>query len=324
MMNWKPSATLEVMRARAALLARIRAFFAERGVLEVDTPMLSAAATVDPNIHSWTAISASCGQRWLHASPEFPLKRLLAAGSGPICQISHVFRDGEQGRLHNPEFTLLEWYRPGFDHHRLMDEVEALLISVLPQALAAGADRLTYRAAVIRETGLDPFASDASGLRRGLSDLGVPEPEGLSVRESQDRDFWLDLLMGSVVGPRLGHTRPCFIYDYPASQAALARIRAEDLPVAERFELYWRGVELANGFHELGDAVEQRRRFEADQARRQSRGLPVPPMDENLLRALEAGLPDCAGVALGLDRLLMLDLGLDSVTEVLAFPFDRA
>jgi elongation factor P--(R)-beta-lysine ligase len=322
-MTWRPSAALETLRARAALLARIRAFFAERGVLEVDTPLLSAAGTVDPNIDSWAADSQVFGRRWLHTSPEFPMKRLLAAGSGPIYQICHVFRDGEQGRLHNPEFTLLEWYRPGFDPHRLMDEIEALLAATLPMPPAT-AERLSYRAAVLRESGIDPFSTDVEGLRRGLSDLGVPEPEGLTPADAASPDFWLDLLMGERVGPKLGQARPCFVYDYPASQAALARIRDGHPPMAERFELYWQGVELANGFHELSDAAEQRRRFESDRARRLARGLPTPPPDEHLLGALVAGLPDCAGVALGLDRLLMLSLGLGSVAEALAFPFDRA
>jgi lysyl-tRNA synthetase class 2 len=286
--------------------------------------MLSAAATVDPNIHSWRAGSPVAALRWLHTSPEFPMKRLLAAGSGPIYQICHVFREDEQGRLHNPEFSLLEWYRPGFDQDRLMDEIEALLAAALPAPPALPAERLSYRAAVLRESGIDPFVTEISSLREGLSDLGVPEPEGLSGLDLRNRDFWLDLLMGQVVGPKLGLDRFCFIYDYPASQSALARIRADDPPVAERFELYWHGVELANGFHELGDADEQRRRFEADHARRHARGLSVPPLDENLLAALAAGLPDCTGVALGLDRLLMLALGLGSIAETLAFPFDRA
>ncbi|MGH8454068.1 MAG: EF-P lysine aminoacylase EpmA [Nevskiales bacterium] len=319
-------ASLDTLRARAQLYARVRAFFAGRGVLEVDTPRLSAAATVDPNIHSWLAESTVFGCRWLHTSPEFPMKRLLAAGSGPIYQICHVFREDELGRLHNPEFTMLEWYRPGFDHHRLMDEMEALLVTLLPAGrLAQQVERLTYREAVLREAGIDPFTTGASELRNCLErQHDVPVPANVTAEEAVDTDFWLDLLMGMVVGPRLGQSRLTFIYDYPASQAALARIRPETPPVAERFELYWRGVELANGFHELGDAAEQRRRFIADQARRRARGQVIPPLDENLLAALEAGLPDCAGVALGLDRLLMLALNLDSVSDTLTFPFDCA
>ncbi len=325
MSDWRPRATFDTLRARAQLYARIRSFLDSRGVLEVDTPMLSAAATVDLHIHSWHAESSVYGRRWLHTSPEFPMKRLLAAGSGPIYQISRVFRDDEFGHLHNPEFTLLEWYRPGFDHHDLMDEVEALVQTVLPdRGLTQPAERLSYREAVMREAGVDPFVANVQQLTDCLKRHAIPLPASITSEESADLDFWLDLLMGMVAGPKLGQTGLTFIYDYPASQAALARVRPGNPPTAERFELYWKGVELANGFHELGDATEQRRRFEQDQTRRRARGQTVPPMDENLLVALKAGLPDCAGVALGLDRLLMLALNLDSVSETLAFPFDRA
>jgi lysyl-tRNA synthetase class 2 len=323
--DWRPRATFDTLRARAQLYARVRSFLDSRGVLEVDTPMLSAAATVDPHVHSWRAESSVYGRRWLHTSPEFPMKRLLAAGSGPIYQISRVFRDDELGHLHNPEFTLLEWYRPGFDHHRLMDEVEALVQAVLPDTtFAPVAERLLYRDAVMREAGVDPFVADVQQLTDCLKRHGVPLPASVTSEESADLDFWLDLLMGMVVGPKLGQARLTFIHDYPASQAALARVQPKNPPTADRFELYWKGVELANGFHELGDATEQRRRFVQDQARREERGQTVPPIDENLLAALEAGLPDSAGVALGLDRLLMLALNLDSVSATLAFPFGRA
>ncbi len=323
--NWRPRATIDTLRARAQLYARVRAFFAACDVLEVNTPVLSAAATVDIHIHSWQAESGVFGRRWLQTSPEFPMKRLLAAGSGPIFQICPVFREDELGRLHNPEFSMLEWYRPGFDHHRLMDEVEALVQAVLPDhGLTQAAERLPYREAVMREAGVDPFGADARQLTDCLKRHAISLPTRVTSEESVDPDFWLDLLMGMVVGPRLGQAGLTFVYDYPASQAALSRIRSSEPKVAERFELYWKGVELANGFHELNDAAEQRRRFEQDQARRRSRGLLIPPFDENLLAALEAGLPDCAGVAMGLDRLLMLALNLDSVSETLAFPFDRA
>jgi lysyl-tRNA synthetase class 2 len=316
---------LETLRARAELYARVRAFFAARDVLEVQTPVLSTAAAVDIHIHSWTAHSITLGSRWLQTSPEFAMKRLLAAGSGPVYQICPVFREDEPGRQHNPEFTMLEWYRPGFDHHRLMDEVEALVAAVSSDhASLAAFERIAYRDAVLREAEIDPLTTGPDELRRCAERNGIPLPAGITAAESADRDFWLDLLMGLWVGPKLGAERPTFIHDYPASQAALARIRPGDPAVAERFELYWRGVELANGFHELGDASEQRRRFEQDQARRHTRGQVIPPMDEKLLAALDYGLPECAGVALGLDRLLMLMLGLDSVAETQAFPFDRA
>ncbi|WP_020650400.1 EF-P lysine aminoacylase EpmA [Solimonas variicoloris] len=317
-MNWQPSATIESLRARAALLAAIRAFFAAREVLEVATPLLSRHATVDRHIESFVTQDG----RWLQTSPEFAMKRLLAAGSGPIWQIAPVFRYEEQGRHHNPEFTMLEWYRPGFDHHRLMDEVEALLRHC--GAPAGGWRRYSYRQAFGKHAGFDPFALDAAALRERLAARGVAEPDGLSDADCASRDFWLDLWMSYVVGPQLGREAPAFLYDFPASQAALARVRAGDPPVAERFELFWRGLELANGFHELSDASEQRRRFEADQQWRRANGRVVPPYDANLIAALQAGLPDCAGVALGIDRLLLLLSDRERLDEVLAFAADRA
>jgi lysyl-tRNA synthetase class 2 len=307
------------------MLAGIRHFFGTRGVLEVETPMLSAAASVDLHVASLTAGSRQLGCRYLHTSPEFPMKRLLAAGAGPIYQVCRVFRDDEAGRHHQPEFTLLEWYRPGFDHHRLMDEVEALLLHVLPEPEAAvPVSRVSYRDAVRNAAGVDPFTGSLDELRHALQAHAVALPQNLLPQEATNRDFWLDLVMSTLVGPGLGLERACFIYDYPASQAALARVRAGSPELAERFELYWQGVELANGFHELTDAAEQSRRFAADLAAREALGRPMLPADSHLIRALEAGLPDCAGVALGVDRLLMLALGLPSVAETLAFPADRA
>jgi elongation factor P--(R)-beta-lysine ligase len=323
--DWHPRATFETQRSRAHLYAQLREFFAARGVLEVSTPVLSCAATVDLHIHSWQADSSGFGRHWLHTSPEFAMKRLLAAGSGSIYQVCPVFRADEVGRLHNPEFTMLEWYRPGLDHHPLMDEVEALVACLAPMSVEQGqTERLSYRDAVLREAGIDPFTATPESLCSCLLEHGIPAPASLTPAEAQDRDFWLDLLMGLQVGPRLGQSGLTFIYDYPPSQAALSRIRQDSPAVAERFELYWQGVELANGFHELADAGEQRRRFESDLERRRQRGLVMPPADDRLLAALAAGLPDCAGVALGLDRLLMLKLGLASVEETMAFPIDRA
>lgn len=304
------------MHARARLYAQIRGFFERRGVLEVDTPMLSAGATVDPNIESF----AVAGGRWLQTSPEFAMKRLLASGGGAIYQIAHAFRREEAGRHHNPEFTLLEWYRPGFALGQLMDEVELLLCGLgLPAAPPW--PRFTYRQAFVDLAAIDPFAAGPSELHARCAEL-VPGADGLP--RGEPRDFYLDLLMSHVVGPRLGLQAPAFLHDFPASQAALAQVRPGDPPVAERFELFWKGLELANGFHELGDAAEQRRRFEADRARRSAAGQPVPPYDANLVKALASGLPDCAGVALGLDRLLMLMLDLPRLADVLAFDWDRA
>ncbi|PTU30832.1 EF-P lysine aminoacylase EpmA [Stenotrophobium rhamnosiphilum] len=306
--NWQPSATLETLKARAELFSSVRAFFVARKVLEVDTPILSVHATVDRHIESY-----STGDGWLQTSPEFAMKRLLCAGSGSIYQICHVFRREESGRHHNAEFTMLEWYQPGYDHHRLMGEVEELLHAV--GVSGASFERLTYRDAFLRYAGLDPFTATLEQLRGAVSfdsDAGA---------QAAERDFWLDLIMSHKVGPQLGRESPVFLYDFPASQAALSRINGD---IAERFELFWQGIELANGFHELADAAEQRRRFESDQAWRKAQSHIVPPYDQNLIAALESGLPNCAGVALGLDRLLMLMQGLPNVAATMSFSGDRA
>ena len=255
---------------------------------------------------------------YLQTSPEFAMKRLLAAGSGPIYQITKSFRDGEAGRRHNPEFTMLEWYRPGFDHHGLMDEMDELLATVLGSPTA---DRLTYAAAVQRHAGFDPHLAPLDEIRKRV-DSAVP---GLTEQlEPDNRDLWLQLAMSELVEPQLGRGRPTFLYDYPATQAALARIRPGPQDVAERFEVYIDGLELANGFHELADPLEQELRFRADLAERRRRGLPAVPIDHNLLAALSAGFPDCAGVALGIDRLVMLATGATSISEVIPFPIDCA
>ena len=250
------------------------------------------------------------------------MKRLLAAGSGCIYQIARVFRDGEAGRRHSPEFTLLEWYRVGFDHHRLMDEVAELATALLADRRPlAEPERLSYRQAFQRYLSLDPHRTTVAELTVCAERQGVSIPPGMP---AEDVDPWLDLLLTQRIEPHLGQGRLTFLYDYPASQAALARLRQEDPPVGERFELYLDGVELANGFHELGDAVEQRARFEAENAARRAQGLPVMPVDEHLLAALAAGLPDCAGVALGFDRLVMRAAGKTALAETLAFPFEQA
>lgn len=325
--SWRPTADLATLRLRAGLLARARTFFAARGVLEVETPALSVAAITDPHLASLNTVYSGPGPRrgrtlYLHTSPEFPMKRLLAAGSGCIYQFARVFRDGEAGRRHNPEFTLLEWYRVGFDHHRLMAEVAELVAELLAGRLPlAEPERLSYRALFQRHLGLDPHRAGVAKLAACAEARSVPIPPGMPAEET---DPWLDLLLTHWIEPRLEPGRLIFVYDYPVSQAALARLRPGDPPVGERFELYLNGVELANGFHELGDAAEQRRRFEWDNAARRARDLPVMPVDGNLLAALEAGLPDCAGVAVGFDRLVMLAAGKTSLAEALAFPVDRA
>ena len=326
--DWRPSASPERLRQRAALLRVAREFFAARAVTEVDTPVVVTAPVSDVHIHSATvqlaggpAARAGAPPLFLHTSPEYAMKRLLAAGSGDIYQICHVVRGLECGRLHNPEFTLIEWYRVGFSLTQLMDEVEALVRALLGASAPAASERISYREAFLRELGLDPLTAPETALAQAAQPLalaatGVPG-------DPMSRDDWLELLMGAIVGPRLGGGTLTFVHGYPASQAALARLEPADPRVAQRFELYCAGIELANGFHELASAAEQRARFTADNARRQTLRLPVFPLDERLLAALSR-LPDCSGVALGFDRTLMLAAGAANLEEVLPFPTARA
>jgi elongation factor P--(R)-beta-lysine ligase len=313
--DWQPTASRAALERRAAMLAATRRFFAERNVLEVDTPFMVNAPVTDVHIHSAEVRLRRHGRdrMFLHTSPEFAMKRLLAAGSGDIYQICHVVRGRERGRMHNAEFTLIEWYRLGFSMHRLMDEVEALLATLLG---TSGSERLSYRDAFLRELSLDPLAATIETLQEAARELGF--------QRGASRDELLDLLMGARVGPALGRDKPTFVHDYPASQAALARVNPDDPATALRFELYRNGIELANGFHELASAAEQRARFEQDREERKRRGLPAHAPDERLLAALEAGLPDCAGVALGFDRLAMLAMDAKHIDAVLSFPVERA
>jgi elongation factor P--(R)-beta-lysine ligase len=328
--DWQPSASAGALRARAALLARTREFFAARAVLEVDTPLLVSAPVSDVHIESARVeLSAAHGaaggggpRLYLQTSPEYAMKRLLAAGSGDIYQICHVVRGDERGRLHNPEFTLIEWYRLGWPLAALMEEVEALVRALLgPLAATRTSERLAYRAAFQRELGLDPLSATDEELAAAAVRLGLQLPAATG---GPDRDELLEFLMSCTVGPRLGRGTLTFIHGYPASQAALARLDPQDERTALRFELYCEGIELANGFQELQSEREQRARFARDNAERARAGLPVAPPDERLLAALAAGLPECAGVALGFDRTLMLALGAARLDEVLAFPTGRA
>jgi len=313
---------LKHLRLRAGVYAGIRAFFAERHVLEVETPMLSAAGNTDPNIQSFSTrftghVDAGSPWRWLRTSPEFPLKRLLAAGVGDCYELGRVFRDGEAGGRHNPEFTMLEWYRVGWNDATLAREVLELL-----EVLLLGAGRTidivetTYRGLFRDALGVDALTDPVERLREALGDIGI-DPEGL------ERDDWLDLLMTHRIQPKFPRDRVTVVSDFPASQCALARIRHDDPPVAERFEVYVGPYEVANGYHELNDAAEQRARFERDNAKRRERGTPEVPIDERLLAVLDT-MPDCAGVALGVERLLMVLAGTDAIADVLAFPFSEA
>jgi len=324
--DWRPTAPLEILRLRARLLARIRSYFAVHDVLEVDTPALSLAATTDLALHSFTTTYHGPGPRagatcYLHTSPEYPMKRLLASGAGSIYQICKVFRDGEYGRMHNPEFTLLEWYRSGYDHLDLMNEVERLLREILAGIRPVSNVRhWSYRDLFREFAGVDPFTVTVHELQSLLLTRHDVGPVNLP---TDDLDPWLDLTLTHVIEPRLGHGL-VFVRDFPASQAALARLRPGEPPVASRFEVYLDGMELANGFHELADAGEQRRRFSTECRRRDEAGGTPVCMDEHLLAALESGLPDCAGVALGIDRLLLAATGTHALQDVIAFPFDRA
>jgi len=320
---WLPSASLEVLYARSAMLARIRAYFAAQQVEEVQTPLLSAAAVSDPAIESVAAAPANGARLYLQTSPEYPMKRLLAAGFGDCYQVCPVFRDGESGRLHNPEFTMIEWYRLDYGVGEMQHDVDRLLRVACAEIRSFPPTRsITYREAIREACGLDCRHASTAEIRAALAARGI-EPANA---DGWDRDAWLDLAMGAVAGPSLGHDAPVFVNDYPASQAALARLRAEPdgTQVAERFELYVDGLELANGFRELGDALEQRRRFEQDLRVREGNGQVRNPLDERLLAALTQGLPDCAGVALGFDRLVMAALRLPALADAMAFPGDRA
>lgn len=313
---------IAALRQRAALNALIRSFFAERDVLEVETPILSAAGNTEPNIDSFHTrfsghVDAGTAQRWLRTSPEYPLKRLLAAGVGDCYELGRVFRNGEAGGRHNPEFTMLEWYRIGWDHHRLIEETAALVRAALALVQRdARLEVLDYRSLYRKHVGLDPFDATDAELQAPLADVRI-DPEGLT------RDDWLDLLMTHCIQPHFSDDCMTVVHDWPATQAALARVRPGTPPLAERFELYLGAVELANGYHELNDATEQRARFARDHALRSARGAVLPPVDERLIEALPS-LPECAGVAVGVDRLLMAMNRTGRIADVLAFDFAHA
>ncbi len=312
---WRPSASIELLRQRASIVRLIREFFNQRGYLEVETPIMGQYGTTDvylSNIKALFRDNAYC----LQTSPEYHMKRLLAAGSGPIFQLARVFRDDELGRWHNPEFTLLEWYQLGIDHHQLMDEMDLLLQTVLQ---TRPMQRKTYQQAFLESCDIDPFTVSIAQLKEALTQFNL---ENVLPPQEQDRDQYLFLLMSHVVEPFLSQsTSPVAIYHFPASQAALAKVNQG---VAERFEVYYQGIELANGFHELTDESAQAQRFRMDQAIRQEKGLAVVAADEHLLQALAHGLPACSGVALGIDRLLALALGQSEIGKVIAFDFARA
>jgi len=321
--EWRPAADLARLRLRADLLARVRGYFVATGALEVETPALVRAAVTDVHLESLrVADDAMHGATvgYLQTSPEYAMKRLLCAGAPDIYQVCKVFRAGERGSRHNPEFTMLEWYRLGLDHHALMRDVEALVRHVLgPERTFAASESITYCDAFAQRLGLDPLHAPVDAIMRAIENAGTSVPD--SMRAGAARDDVLDLAMGTVVAESFAKDRLTFLYDFPASQAALAQIRGE---IASRFEAFWGPLELANGFHELGSATEQAARFEADLTRRRAHGQPVREVDRCFLDALAAGLPPCAGVALGIDRLVMVAAQAARIDDVVAFPYERA
>ena len=317
---WQPTAPIKNLLTRAKIIAEIRRFFTDRGLLEVETPVLSEFGVTDVHLSTFkTEFIAPFHQQskplWLITSPEYHMKRLLAAGSGAIFQICRVFRNEEAGPRHNPEFTMLEWYRPHFDMYRLINEVDDLLQQILD---CEPAESLSYQFAFQQYVGLDPLSAAKTEL------IAKAKEQHFVGAENEDRDTLLQFLFSTLVEPEIGKTRPVAVYHFPAAQAALAQISSEDHRVAERFEFYYKGLELANGFNELTDVKEQFSRFEQDNRQREKIGLPQQAIDRRLLGALQAGVPNCAGVALGVDRLMMIALNAERIEEIMAFSINNA
>jgi lysyl-tRNA synthetase class 2 len=321
--DFLPSASLALLETRTAWLRRVREFFDSRGFLEVETPLLSHDVVVDRHLDPLSVIlfddprQPELGKKlWLQTSPEFGMKRLLAAGMKAIYQVTRAFRGGEAGDLHNPEFTMVEWYRAGDDYEagmRLLGEFAAELLG------RGTPTRLSFRAAFLRYAHIDPLAATPEQLAEAAAHAGGQEPD-----YDAPRDALLDVLLVERVERQLGITEPVILYDYPASQSVLARVRPGDYPVAERFELYVDGIELANGYHELLDADVLRLRNQMHNTARYAAGKPMLPEQSRLLAAMDNGLPPCSGTALGFDRLVMVATGAKSLREVMAFPIDRA
>lgn len=323
-LDWRPTCAIELLHLRAQVLAKIRRFFAERSVLEVETPLLSHSIGTDPQLEFFTteySLSPARQTLFLQTSPEFAMKRLLAAGSGSIYQIGKAFRNGESGRYHNPEFTMLEWYRVGFTLAQLMDEIAELVGGLFSGRSLQETQRISYQNAFVSFTGLDPLVfsyrdycayAGASGLSEAVAICG------------HDHALWLDFLFSHKVQPQLGENALCLVYGYPACQSSLARINEDNALTTDRVELFINGIELGNGYFELIDATEQDARFDKESAVRQQQNLPAAVKDHRLIAALQSGLPECSGMAIGLDRLLMLLSGSATIDDVLSFAIRRA
>lgn len=322
--DWQPTCSLELMRLRARMLADIRRFFADRSVLEVETPLLSHSVGTDPQLAFFTTEYCLPPKRqtlFLQTSPEFAMKRLLAAGSGSIYQIGKAFRNGEAGRFHNPEFTMLEWYRVGFNLSQLMDEIADLVAMLFSDRQLAETKRVGYRELFVSLTGLDPLEFFYQDYCAFVEGCGLSEAVGIC---GHDHATWLDFIFSHKVQPHLGGNTAYMVYGYPACQSSLARINKDNAQVVERVELFINGIELGNGYYELTDAEEQNNRFDKELTVRQQQNLPVSVKDEHLISALKSGLPECSGMAIGLDRLLMLLSKSASIEDVLNFPIHRA
>lgn len=319
--TWAPTSPIENIKKRAEIYAKIRQFFREREILEVETPLLSQHTITDIYIESFITEYRSpplIKNYFLQTSPEYAMKRLLAYGLGPIYQICKAFRQGDFGRQHNPEFTLLEWYRPGFNHHQLMDEVDEFLQYTINSLKA---EKIAYKECFQRYVNINPFQCHKKELRDFIVEKKLLAPQQII---PLDKDTCLQVILSHLIEPHLGKTAPIFIYDFPSTQAALAKIRQEKTPVAERFELYINGMEIANGFHELSDPIEQRQRFLKDQEYRKINQQFIPDIDERFLEALNNEFPQCSGLALGIDRLLMIHTKTTKIADVITFPWDRA
>lgn len=315
--NWRPSCNLQALEERAVLYKKARQFFDSRGVMEVETPQMCARTITDPYIQAFMVDN----KYYLQTSPEYAMKRLLANRSKSIYQICKVFRQEEAGNMHNPEFTMLEWYRLGFDHIQLIDEMDALLQALLDTNQPAR--KITYYTLFMENLGINPHTAEIDSLqdcaKKAGIDLSAAALVGLTVTD------WLQILMSHIIEPRLTGPMPWIVYDFPVAQAALAKvIDTQEYPVAARFEVYMQGIELANGYYELQNPAEQAKRFIKDNAKRLEQGTKQIQADERLLAALDVGLPDCAGVALGLDRLLMIKMQTKSIADVLSFTINNA
>lgn len=323
--DWQPTCSIELLRLRAKVLENIRQFFSARAVLEVETPLLGNSCGTDPELDFFSTEYHSPPHQptlFLQTSPEFSMKRLLAAGSGSIYQICKAFRNGESGRFHNPEFTLLEWYRVGFGLSELMDEIAELMTALFDgHKTLAPTQRFSYQELFQLHTGLNPLIFSYQDYCSYAVENQLPEAVNIC---GHDHAAWLDLIFSHAIQPKLGENSVCMVFGYPACQSSLARINSYDSQITDRVEVFINGIELGNGYYELADADEQERRFVQEIAIRQQKKHPIPVKDQRLVAALRAGLPDCSGMAIGLDQLLMLLAERSTIDEVVSFPVQRA